>query len=329
MKTSTIVTSLVVTGAVVSGMMFAQTSVNAARPTGAAPPATHPVAGRADRADRDEGGGFDVRPRLTQASHFSGTTNTGRLPEVLFLARNVSPETVDGVAAQLRARAAFVDAAGRRIAALAQAAPSLGTSYTHSITLSPAHPLDADAWYTLSIERDPALVVGGPEDMLDDPDAAKQVRMFTGSAPQIRRITRATDPHKASQIDVVMSEPVDLGELVRLGFQVQVGAQPLAGCVVWDAGCVTAGATAVGAKTNAFSFRPTTPLRMERPIDLVVAMSARVHGAGRSVEEGAAVTRMPLDASTVQRRHLVAVAAAQWNLCSDTGDVQCWRSTGL
>lgn len=327
MKTSNVVTSLVVAGAVVAGMTFAQISVNAARPAGATPAARHEVR---DRADRDEGGGLDVRPRLTQASHFSGTTNTGRQPEVQFLARNVSAETVDAVAAQLRAKAAFVDAAGRRIAALAQAAPSLGTSYTHSITLTPSSPLDADAWYTLTIERDPALVVGGPEDMLDDPDVAKQVRMFTGSAPQIRRITRATDPRKASQIDVVMSEPVELGELVRLGFQVQVGTQPLSGCVVWDAGCVTTGATAVGtAKTNAFSFRPAAPLRVERPIDLVVAMSARVHGAGRSVEEGAAVTRMPLDASTGQRRHIVAVAAAQWNLCSDTGDVQCWRSTGL
>lgn len=327
MKTSNIVTWLVAAGAMVAGLTLAE--LHQVRPAPSATAAPVPTTESSDRASRDEGGGFDVRPRLTQASHFSGTTNTGREPEVLFLARNVSAETVDVVAEQLRAKAAFVDAAGSRIPARVQAEPSLGTSYTHAITLTPARPLEADAWYTLTIERDPALVVGGPEDMLDDPDVAKQVRMFTGSAPQIRRITRGTDPRKPSQIDVVMSEPVELGELVRLGFQVQVGARPLAGCVAWDAGCVAAGVTPAGtAKTNAFSFRPATPLREERPIDLVVAMSARVHGAERSVEEGAAVTRMPLDASTGQRRHLVAVAASQWNLCSDTGDVQCWRSTG-
>src|SRR5512140_501494 len=238
-----------------------------------APRATGPAV-----TEKDEGGGFDVRPRLTQASHFSGTTNTGRQPDVLFLARNVSAETVDGVAEQLRAKATFVDAAGRRTPALARSAPSLGTAYTHAITLTPARPLDADAWYTLTIERDPALVVGGPEDMLDDPDAAKQVRLFTGSAPQIRRITRSADPGKPSQIDVVMSEPVELGELVRLGFQVQVGARPPAGCVAWDAGCID-GAKQGATKTDAFSFRPEAPLREARPVDLVVAMNARVHGA--------------------------------------------------
>jgi hypothetical protein len=322
MKISNLVTWLVAGGALAVGLLSVELTVGPAPHAGATSSATNDVRAH---AGREEGGGFDVRPRLTQASHFSGTTNTGRQPEVMFLARNVGPETVDAVAEQLRAKAVFVDAAGGRIPAKAQTEPSLGTSYTHAITLTPAQPLAADTWYTLTIERDPALVVGGPEDMLDDPDAAKQVRMFTGSAPQIRRITRGTDARKASQIDVVMSEPVELGELVRLGFQVQVGARPLAGCVAWDAGCVDTGATA---KTNAFSFHPAMPLVIERPIDLVVAMSARVHGAARSVEEGAALTRMPLDASTGQRRHLVAVAAAQWNLCSDTGDVQCWRNTG-
>jgi hypothetical protein len=203
-----------------------------------------------------------------------------------------------------------------------------------AITPAPAQSLDADAWYTLTIDRDPGMVVGGPEDMLDDPDAAKQVRLFTGSAPQIRRIARSAEAGKPSQIEVEMSEPVDLGELVRLGVQVQVNARPVAGCVVWDAGCVDpakagagqAGLRQAGLRVDAFSFRPDVALREAWPIDATVALSARVRGAGRSVEEGARLTRARLDASGGALRHVVAVPAAQWNLCSDTGDVQCWRT---
>ena len=323
MKTHNLVTSLVIVGAAAAGVALAQ------RGRAPVPAAAQTFAPEADEViRRDEGGGFDLRPRLVQASHFSGTTSTGREPEVEFLARNVSAENVDTVAELVRARAAFVDAAGGRITALVRTAPSLGTSFTHTVLLRPLRPLDADAWYTLVIDRDPALVVGGPEDMLDDPDVAKQVRLFTGSAPQIRRITRGTDARKLSQIDVVMSEPVDLAELVRMGFEVRLGGSAVAGCVVRDAGCVDARATRPGTRTNAFSFRPETPLPGGRPTDLVIAVSGRVRGAGRSVEEGAALTRMSLDASTGQRRHVVAIAASQWNLCSDTGDVLCWRSAG-
>jgi len=273
--------------------------------------------------DRTQGGGIDLRPRLVQGSVFTGTTNTGTRPEIAFWARNVSDDTVQAVAQRLAESATFADEQGRAVAAAVKVGPSPMPSYSHQLSLSPAEPLRADAWYTLSVERDLALVVGGPEDRLEDLQGSKQVRFFTGSAPQVRRIIRTADPGKPMQLDVVMSEPVELGSLVREGARVELGHKVLAGCITWDSGCVRADSTR---RTNAFSFVPAQPLRGVQAVDLALSFGAGVRGEARTVEAGAAVANLALDRSSGQPRHVVAVAAQAWSQCLDSADVQCWKS---
>src|SRR5688572_465608 len=77
----------------------------------------------------DEGGGFDLRPRLVQASHFSGTTRAETRPQVRFRGRHIaSPEAV---AARLQELASFSDEQGHTVGVEVAVQPSRMPTYSH------------------------------------------------------------------------------------------------------------------------------------------------------------------------------------------------------
>lgn len=288
-------------------------------------PAIVPVqAGTACEARAQHGGGLDLRPRLVQASLFSGTTNTGTQPSALFRVRNADAETVRAIADKLKEGARFTDAAGTSISAKISFERSRMPSYEFDVTLAPESELRPDTAYTLSIDRDLSFVVGGHEDpLVDDGKATRDTDFFTGSAPRIRRILRSADPSKGLEtFDVILSEPVALGALSR-GFRVFSGSQRLGGCVAWEGGCAKADSRAV---VNAFSFRLSSPVRGKAPSDVTFALGGEVRGQGRSVAEGAVATRATLDTSLGQVNRVSPLAASDWKNCSSDGDTVCWNA---
>jgi hypothetical protein len=198
------------------------------------------------------GGGPDMRVRLVQTSHFDGTTGATTQPRIVFHGRNAHGDQAVELAARLAESARFEDARGGTVRALAEVGEATIGSWDFTVLLQPERPLDAGAWYTLDVQKELALVVGTAEGSEAERDGHMRVRFFTGNDPSVRRMVVAVAPEKRSRtIDLMTSEPVELGKLAAAFALTGAEGKPIAGCLAWEGRCVREGANV---RTNAFSF---------------------------------------------------------------------------
>jgi hypothetical protein len=238
---------------------------------------------------------------LTQTSIPDGTTNTGTQPPLNFGMRDLAQGQLDRVARWLEAHAVVLGPNGERVTIATNAIPlpTSETKFSHVVQITPSQELALDRWYSLqvSMSAEVNLVDSAGE---THRDGVFQTRFFTGSAPQIRKISL----RPAGSLEIAFSEPVELGTLAA-GLAVASGETTLAGCATHRGHCLVPEHPVV---SDHVEYRFDSPFRLERA-PLRVSLSDAVSGSARTVGEART-------AAALVTPHVV-VERASWRMLAD------------